>query len=78
MNEKLIEQAVVEFSKENKPTYERVVKLSPKSNVIYRVKIERVVVNAILDGVSLESRADFISALPSGSQCPSCKGSGRI
>ncbi len=77
MNEKSVKQAVLELIKSNEQRYEKSFSLAGNSDDIFTVKIERNRSVLVTKSISMEARANTISALPSGSPCGCCNGSGR-
>jgi hypothetical protein len=74
MNEEIIKRAIQEFAKSNEQKYEKTFLENGNSTEMFTIKLERK--NLALANES-EARANTISALPSGSQCYHCGGSGR-
>jgi len=77
MNEKAVKQAVIELAKSGEQKYEKSFSVSGQSDEIFTVTITRKRRAIVTDSVSMEARANTISALPSGSPCGCCGGSGK-
>ncbi|WP_421348835.1 hypothetical protein [Aeromonas veronii] len=77
MNDKYIKLAVQEFSKSGSASYEKTFKIKDSKGVFYTVTIVKETPKLITESIGFESRSNTISALPSGSTCGCCNGSGR-
>lgn len=77
MNENLVKKAVQDFSKDNKPEYKKAFRISGAEDDVYIVTIERKRRIVVTESVSMEARSNTISALPSGTPCGCCGGSGK-
>jgi hypothetical protein len=77
MKEKAIEQAVLDFYNSEKHHYRKEFSISENGDEFITITITRNKLVAANESLSLEARANTISALPSGSSCGCCGGSGR-
>lgn len=77
MDEKTVIQAVREFSKSGDQRYKKSFFVSGKPEEILTITIERTRRIVGNENLAFEARANTISALPSGSPCGCCGGSGR-
>lgn len=76
MTNKFARHAVQEFINNGKsPEYSKSFRSADYPNEIFTITISRKKITPINESLSLES--SFISALPSGSYCEFCQGSGR-
>lgn len=77
MNEKTVIQTVREFSKNGDQRFKKSFFVSGNTDEIITVTIERTRRILATESLSFEARANTISALPSGSPCGCCGGSGK-
>lgn len=77
MNEKTVIQTVREFSKSGDQRFKKSFFVSGNADEIITVTIERTRRVFATESLSLEARANTISALPSGAPCGCCGGSGK-
>lgn len=75
MEDKLVKELLVEFSKTNLPKYEKRFQ-GPNVNEVFVVKIERQKIANENRGFA--TNASTVSALPSGNPCGYCGGSGKV
>lgn len=75
MNEKYIELAIIELDKSGESNFEKTYKIAG-INGVYAVTIKKTKEDMILENLSRE-HFTTISALPSGTACGCCNGSGR-
>ncbi|MDD4929504.1 MAG: hypothetical protein PHP85_09535 [Gallionella sp.] len=72
-----IKLAIQELSKTNMPEYKKSFQLRGNDEEIFTVTIERKKRRLVTESMAFEARANTISALPGGSPCGCCQGSGR-
>lgn len=77
MNKDVIKAAVAEFIKEGKPADQMSFSYRDNPLEIYTIRFERKSLVVANESMKFEARANTISALPSGSRCNCCNGSGR-
>lgn len=77
MKDDAIKKAVTEFSKTRDQAYKKSFSISGNSDEVFTVSITRSRRQLVLDSVSMEARSNTISALPAGSPCGCCNGSGK-
>jgi len=77
MDEKAVKQAVRELDKSGDARYEKSFSIKDKPDEVFTVTIVRKKRAMIAEDISMEARANTISALPSGPACGCCGGSGR-
>lgn len=77
MNENLVKKVVQEFARDNRAEYKNIFKISGIDNDFFVVTIERQRRSFISESLALEARNNTISALPSGTPCSCCGGSGK-
>lgn len=77
MNNKIIEQAIIEFAKSGEKKLEKSYTVKGNDGEYYTIKIEKNNEFALLDSVNKSGKFNTISALPSGNTCGCCNGSGR-
>ena len=77
MNEKTVIQTVREFAKSGDQKFKKSFSVSGSTEEIITVAIERTRRVLVTESISLEARANTISALPSGAPCGCCGGSGK-
>ena len=75
MNEKYIKLAIVELDKSGESSFKKTYKIEGINNG-YAVIIEKIEKHMMLESISKENFTT-ISALPSGTSCGCCNGSGR-
>lgn len=75
MNKEIIKKVVRDFHDSGDQVYEEHFIIEEgRSKYKFKVRVEREE-SVIFDSIATES---FVSALPSGEQCPRCKGAGTI
>ncbi|MDX5991742.1 hypothetical protein [Ectopseudomonas alcaliphila] len=77
MKEDSIKQAVSDFYNSGESRYQKEFSISGKSDEFITVTIKRTKLVMANESLSFEARANTVSALPSGSSCGCCGGSGR-
>lgn len=77
MNEKAIKQIVSDLAKSGEQKYEKSFSVSGKPDEVFTVTVTRKKLTMVTESISMEARANTISALPSGSPCGCCGGSGK-
>lgn len=77
MDEDLVRKIVLSFSQDGSKKYEKTFSVDGIGDEVFTLKIERQKEGAITESVSMESRFNMISAMPPGSPCGCCNGSGR-
>lgn len=77
MKDKSVSQAIIDFANSRDPEIVKHFKYSAEPDEIFTVTITRNKTNLLSKHASMEAFANTISALPSGSQCGCCGGSGR-
>lgn len=77
MNEEAIKRAIQEFARSNEKKYEKTFIVTGNSIEMFTIKLERKELVYATESHKSEARTNTISALPSGSPCRSCGGSGR-
>ncbi len=77
MNEKAIKQIVIDLAKSGDQKYEKSFLVSGSPDEVFTVTVTRRKRVLVTESISIEARANTISALPSGSPCGCCGGSGR-
>lgn len=77
MKEEAVKRAIQDFAKSNDREYEKIFSISGNSDELFTIRIERRKTILVTESFKSESRANTISALPSGAPCSYCGGSGR-
>ncbi len=77
MNDNIIKQAVKSFSESKMNDYKKSFKLNGNDLDIFTVTITRSKRSLVTESFTLDS-VNSISALPSGSPCGCCNGSGKM
>ena len=77
MNDEPIKKAVLDFAKSRDQGYKKSFKVGGNDDEIFTVIIERGRRGIVTESMAFEARSNTISALPSGTPCGCCNGSGR-
>jgi hypothetical protein len=77
MKDKSVAQAIIDFANSLDTQIEKNFRYSAEQDEIFTVTITRKKRNLLSEHASMEAFANTISALPSGSQCGCCSGTGR-
>lgn len=77
MKSKLIQRIIFDFAKGNDKKYEESFSLQGYEGEVFTIRIERNKEHLINESISMEALSNTISALPSGSPCGCCGGSGK-